>query len=233
MTDDALAALRSSLKASARLQAEQAAADRKALWERLTASLPTEWERVAHTGNLPQIDAALNRFMVLCRTRKLFRLRQKELSLIKSAAEDIASATAALGARTAMAVWAVSSTEDCALSERASAMLDAAADAQRSIDGVILAIADFADVLPRQQGAPVVLSDIIAGPTGKPFHDFAEIARDAWRTAGLSIGGNGVEDQGFGLFLDAVHLHVVGRKIPGRATLLAALRNTWPSPRIR
>ena len=233
MTDDVLAAFQASLKASARRKAEQAAADREALWVRVTASLSTEWERVALTGNLPGINAALDTLVRLHKTRKLFRLRQKELALIASEAEAISNATAAIGARIAMAVAAVSAAEDREVPERASAMLDAAADLRRSIDGMIRAIADFADAVPTQEGSPVVLSEIIAGPTGKPFHDFAEVARDAWRTAGLSIGGNGVEDQGFGLFLDAVHLEVMGRKIPGRAALLADLRNTWPRPRIR
>lgn len=185
------------------------------------------------TGNLSVINSALDTFIKLHKTRKLFRLRQKELSVIASEAEAISSATTAIAAKIAMAVMAVSAAEDRDVPERARAMLDAAADLRRSLDGMILAIADFAEAVPTQEGSPVVLSEIIAGPTGKPFRDFAEIARDAWRAAGLSIGGNGVEDQGFGLFLDAVHLEVVGRKIPGRAALLADLRNTWPRPRIR
>lgn len=215
MTDDVLAALQASQKASARRQAKRSTANREALWGRVTASLPAEWERVVLTGNLPVINAALNTLINLRRARKLFRLRQKELSDIASDAEALSDAADAIGAKIAMAFVAVSAAEDREISERASAMLDAAADLQRSLEGLILAIAHFAEVVPTQEGAPVVLSEVISGKTGKPFQDFAAVARDAWRAAGLSIGGNGIKDQGFGLFLDAVHLEVVGRKIPG------------------
>lgn len=233
MTDEVIAAFQACLKANTKHKAELTKAEREAFWLKVTVSLPAEWEQLTLAGSRPTLDEALNKFINRQRTRELFQMSQGELSDIASDAESLSKSTEKIGQKIGLALAAVSTAVDREVPRRAEAMLDAMVDLHRSLDGLLLAIAHFEELLPKQSGGPVLLTEKMSGPVGQPFRSFAEVAREAWRSAGLSVGGNGVPDQGFGDFLDAVHVEVLARKIPGRNAMLAELRKTWPGPRIR
>lgn len=146
---------------------------------------------------------------------------------------EVSETVRALGKDAALMLASLAPAENQNIRKSADLMLDAAAAATIHVDNLVFAAEDLRDVLPVQEGGKGLLSDQLAGNTGRFFREFAEVARDVWLSAGLTIGGNGVPDQGYGAFLDAVHGEVFGRTIPSRTKLMSALRNTWPGPRIR
>lgn len=231
MSDDAIKDLRSDLRRSADQQALLKHSEREAFWDRVTCSFKSDWDRVKASGGQDVLDLAVDDLCRKARTRKLFRLSQKAVSGIAANAEDLSRDAASLGREIGLAVAALSVAEDYKIPAIANEMLDAATEVSQGLERLLQAIALLEDVLPTQSGGPQVLSEKVSGNAGSFFMDFAEAAREVWRSAGLSIGGNAVADDGYSEFLDQVHMELFNREIPGRGALLADLRNTWPKPR--
>lgn len=96
--------------------------------------------------------------------------------------------------------------------------------------GKLKTIADtVAQLVPDQEGGT---GKFTAQYSHSDAETIGECAARAWRGAGLSLGGNALEDDGFAEFFRALHYELTYvEKIPNEATILAGLRG-FPSPRI-
>lgn len=121
--------------------------------------------------------------------------------------------------------------KDDALSAAAEAVLLQFLRVLKEYEDLMIVLQRFQDAIPAQGGGP---GKITAQSRRKAFPAFAEIVRDLWMQAGLSLGGNGKSDDGFGDFLLAVYNAWSGesrKQLPNGAKLLAALRDDWPRPK--
>jgi hypothetical protein len=207
--------------------------DRIMLWQRLTVSIQGDWQKIEQAGLDLALEASLDLLMGRVKTAEIFRATQGDCAAIVTDAEELSSDVNRICEMVALVTGSMVHANDPDILKRSRAILHAATDLRECLDRFQLAATDFRDGFPLQPGGRGVLSDQLTGGMSGRFREFAEITRTVWRKAGLSIGGNGVPDQGFTKFLDAVHNEVFGRSIPGRSALLAALRNSWPKPRIR
>lgn len=231
MIDDAIQDFRTAMQRAVAQQALRLHSEREAFWDRVSSCFKIEWEKVRASGGQDVLDLAVDELCRKARTRKLFRLSQRAVSGFAANAEDLSRGAVSLGNEIGLAVAALSVAEDREIPNIANEMLDAATEVSRGLERLLKAIALLEGLLPTQSGGPQLLSDKVSGNSGRFFRDFAEAAREVWRSAGLSIGGNAVADDGYSEFLDRVHMELFNKEIPGRGALLADLRNTWPKPR--
>lgn len=119
---------------------------------------------------------------------------------------------------------------DVELSRAAFVVFARAASASHAADELLDALERFREAVPAKGGGRGKLS---AQARRKALHLFAEEIRDLWTRRGLSLGGNGQPNDGFGDFLLAVYNAVTRESresLPNGAALLARLRNDWPGP---
>lgn len=199
-------------------------AERRALWARLTTALPAEWAQVEKAGGTTTLDDAFDRLNRRILFSDLFERRQPEMRRFREQSQENVSAVETLGMEAFAIFGSIAATNDPRVLGRGADLVEAAIGLVRAAEAFAMAARELVDELPDQGGGKGALSRQLQGGRNAPFIAFAEAARGAWRSAGLTIGGNGVVDQGYSAFLDAVHAEVFGRDIPGRREVLSSLR---------
>lgn len=230
INNGAIAELKAALAASAKEAAAAKLEAREVFWEKVSQGLPNEWAAIEASGGRAGLDLGLEALLIQTQTQRRFQISQSTMASIANETESLCLSGHRLGADIGLAVVALSGAKEQNIRDAAKAALDAAGDLMEALKKFQLSIGGLNDLLPDQKGGRGQLSDQVSGGHTEFFKLFAEVTRQVWREAGLSIGGNGAVDQGFAAFLDAVHLELFGGPMRGRGAMLAKLR-TWPKPR--